>query len=233
MKNGAQHVVVSPFIGEKASRMGQQKSLADAPMWSVAQFLEKKARPPGPRQPPKLIPTAGNDAKTPGNFPQAPARKPVVRCDEGLWPWKTSFHQPPRPVLQTAQNLLGRGVVEFQPIMMTTVLRHMIAGILEKISTPGIIHHNNPARLYFGLGSFKTNWPYLSPLFTAVHYDHIESFVRNCAQIIRMFEPGRVFEIKGGQFERDISRDPVVSCRSEDCGSGTLKYTSGAARDFR
>src|SRR5882672_7135533 len=73
VKNAVQHGVASPVIGEQTSRMGQQQRLADAPMRRVAQLLKKKTGPPSPRQPPKLIPAAGKDAKTPGNFSQAVA----------------------------------------------------------------------------------------------------------------------------------------------------------------
>ena len=67
------------------------------------------------------------------DFAERHPRQFVVRRHEGLRPRKTGVQQQSRPVLQSAANFSGGGPDEFEIVVMTSMLREVEAGVVQKV----------------------------------------------------------------------------------------------------
>ena len=113
--------------------MREQQGPPNSPMRRVANLFPRIMRPPGMREAPQFIPTTGNNTKASCHFAKVRPREFVVRCDKRFRPLESCFEEQLGPALEASGRMVGSKTLEFEIIVMQTVLEDLVAGIVFQI----------------------------------------------------------------------------------------------------
>ena len=113
--------------------MREEECRTDAPMRVAAELFDAITRPPGNGQASPLEPAGREHPKPIRNFLQRSFREFVMRCHKCVRPRQAGFEQPFGACFDQAAGLLSVERVEFKVMMVATVLRDLVAGVVLEV----------------------------------------------------------------------------------------------------
>src|SRR2546430_7351282 len=91
-------------------------------MGGSAELFPKVFRPPAEWNPSQLIPSGRDHPEPPRDLGKTGTRKPIIRGNECLRTGEAGVHQQSSPLVQSVGDFVGGQVVEFEKLVMKTVL---------------------------------------------------------------------------------------------------------------